>query len=300
MAHAGVIALTVSLAALVVVGTDLIQHQDPVSATGARRRPASPAPGGTPGPFGEGRATATTGRRTTITTVGTGAGSRPTGPATTPTGRAPDVTGIAGAGPSAVTADPSGSTAAATPTGTATGGAGSSRCVDPANDQDPKRPAELDLLGVAVQRDAAGLRVRVELRGAPGAGSPATPQISWWEVFLADGAAVLYAVEIRHDTGATPATAWSTGVSSFGGPDEHRTTTIAPPTGTVLEFTVPASALTRLPQRFTWWAIAVSDDASAADQPVADLCPDAAAAAIVADGEGAGVPPLSARIALPA
>ncbi len=296
VAHAGIIALTVSLAALVVVGTDVIQRQDPVSATGTGRRPAPPVPGGTPTPSGEGRSTATTVRRTTITTdvdpTSAGRGITPAG--STPAGSTP--AGSTPAGPGG----PPGGTGSATPTGTAAGGAGSSRCADPANDQDPKRPAELDLLGVAVKRDAAALQIRIEVRVTPTTGGPTGPQISWWEVFLADGAAVLYAVDIRHDSSQAPAAAWSTGVSSFAGPDEYRSTAIAPPTGTVLEFTVAASALTRLPQRFTWWAVAVSDDPSAADQPVVDVCPDAAAAAILDDGEGAGVPPLAARIAFPA
>jgi len=194
---------------------------------------------------------------------------------------APGTTGREGGAPAPVTA--------ASDNRDGTTATGSSRCVDAPDDRGDGAAASLDLVTVTLQREAKALRFRFELSGAPKADADAG---GWWEVLLADDEAVLYGLSVSRD-----GEGWTAGLVDFTGSSEDRIQDIKAPAGKVIDVSIPAGQLRRLPDTFTWWATTISDSLLASEAPFADACPDAAGE--LDDGNGTGLPAVDQRMAFP-
>ncbi len=183
--------------------------------------------------------------------------------------------------------------------GTVASGPLSARCADPAGDLDPSRSAELDLVDVALEAVSDGLYVRFEVQGTPAAAA-AHRYSSSWQVLLTDGSNILYVISISSAGSDAGNAGWHASLSNFSGRGDHYSHPIGAPVGPLVDFTVPAGQLGALPESFTWWASAVSEDPAASDRSVADVCPDTVAAAIFDEGDDAFMPPVLRQATFPA
>lgn len=294
LVNSWVIATALSVAAFAVVTVDAVRGDGSTEPAGrqvaAAPTASTPATAGaestgtaTPGSGQAGAGSAASGASTASTSVGTGAPT--TGAASPGTGSsaattaagAPVGTAAATTAASAGSVAPTANQVTAGPQGgdrPATGsvGPGSARCGDAAGDPTTDGLGDVDLLGVELQRDAAGLRVRFNLNGAvppstaPVGGAPST---SLWQVLLANGDTVLYAFSVTQQ-----GTTWETNLVDFTSSSGDRIGTIAAPAGSTVEALIPADSLGLLPNTFSWWALTSTDRQAPTGSYIGDDCPN--------------------------
>ncbi len=145
-------------------------------------------------------------------------------------------------------------------------------CSDPAGDPTTDGLGDMDLLGVELTRDGAGLKVRFRINGSiPAdagvvAGAPAT---NLWQLLLANGNDVLYAFSVTQH-----GTAWETSLVDFATASGDRLGTLGAQSGNIVEAVIPADHLSRLPASFTWWALTNTDRQQPKGAYIGDDCPN--------------------------